>query len=100
MIQHAKKHLSTAYNTTYSLRLRGQRVSQERNQHEAGSKQTVTRLYSITFQKIKVFIDTAVRTSNPTGHSLCVLLLTLSQLSIYMVLQPYQVGYFYNIKTN
>jgi hypothetical protein len=62
---------------TCSLHLLGQRICQERNQHEVGSKQTLKmevkidwllKDYMITSQKIELFITTALRTSNSTQY--------------------------------
>jgi hypothetical protein len=57
---------------------RSQRISEARNQHDAGSKQslhippkcwlTFNGLQGITSQKVEFFITTAVRTSNPATY--------------------------------
>jgi hypothetical protein len=49
---------------TYGLHLQGRIISRERNQHE--SRLTFNGLHGVIFQKIVLFINTAVRTSNPT----------------------------------
>jgi hypothetical protein len=58
---------------TCYLHLQGQTISQARNQHEAGSKQSLTfnRLQGIISQKVEVFITTALRILNPTLLTSC-----------------------------
>jgi hypothetical protein len=56
--------VNQCFRGTLCLHLQGQRISQTRNQHEAVSKQS--RLDSVIYQKIELFITTVVRTSNPT----------------------------------
>jgi hypothetical protein len=59
---------------TCRLQLQGPRISNARNQREAGSRQSSDwrqrRLQGVISQKMELFVTTAVRTSNPTWRLL------------------------------
>jgi hypothetical protein len=55
------------------LHLQGRKISQVRNQRKAGGKQQLTfnGLHAVIYQKAELFMNTAVRTSNPTRNENC-----------------------------
>jgi hypothetical protein len=88
-----------SFGGTCDLHLQGGRVSQGRNRPEASCKLssadslkrrlTFDGLYGVVFQKIELFITSAVRTSNPT------LLILSKQVSQRQTGQFAKVGTFY-----
>jgi hypothetical protein len=62
--------VNRCFGGTCRLRLQGRRISQARNQREAGGKEkrrlVLYGLHGVISQKLVLFIAPAVRTSNPT----------------------------------